>query len=71
MALLYCFLNGEVSVCPHPNLGHHSGHRDTPRVPQSHMWDSSPTPCPPSSLYWVLPVSLGASTTHGVGAGPG
>ncbi|XP_032934507.1 vasoactive intestinal polypeptide receptor 1-like isoform X4 [Catharus ustulatus] len=71
VALLYCFLNGEVSVCPHPNPGHHSGHRDTPRMPQSHMWDSSPTPCPPSSLYWVLPVSLGASTTRGVGTGPG
>uniref|UniRef100_A0A8C3R4W4 Growth hormone-releasing hormone receptor n=1 Tax=Cyanoderma ruficeps TaxID=181631 RepID=A0A8C3R4W4_9PASS len=24
VALLYCFLNGEVSVCPHPNPGHHA-----------------------------------------------
>lgn len=69
MALLYCFLNGEVSVCPHPNPGHHSGHRATPRLPQSHTWAQGQFPHPlPSQSHplgaawcpWVpaLPVVL-------------
>lgn len=64
MALLYCFLNGEVSVCPTPTPGTTVGTGTTRGCPKARGGQGQfPSPCPPVPSVWCLwvpapPVSL-------------